>query len=114
MNLKIKNNNYNKTNNMTVKNLLVNISIKFLLVLFSFSLLLFAILTYRAYVVFKPCEHQIKSLSERDRLKLNDAQIKRLQNALSFRTESYTYNSENLNAKNDFVNFIRSGIDYKS
>lgn len=94
---------------MTLKKILFHIAIKFLFITVSFFVLLFFILAYRAYVVYKPCEHNVKPLDENDKIRLDENYLKRLQKAISFPTESLNRDHQNIQAKVEFINFIRSG-----
>lgn len=94
---------------MTLKKLIFQVSIRLLLNLLFFSFLLLAILIYRAYVVFKPCQHNVAQINQADKFTLQDQHVKCLQRAISIRTESFKIGLENIDAKIDFVNFIRTG-----
>ena len=88
----------------------VNLAKKILFITFLILLLLFICLVYRAYVIFKPCEHNINPINESERLKLTNEHIKRLQKAISFPTVSHSIGYENKEEKLDYVNFIRTGL----
>ena len=67
-------------------------------------------MTYRAYVVYQPCQHHVKPIEASQRIKLTSDQISRFQRAITFRTVSFNVGHENKEAKDDFVSFIRKGI----
>ena len=70
---------------------------------------LVGVLIYRAYVIFKPCEHNVKPLADSLRTQLSEKALARLIEGLRFPTVSYSRHEGNLEAKRDFVKFIRSG-----
>jgi len=72
-----------------------NLAKKFLFVTFFIFILLLLILVYRAYIIFKPCQHHINPIDESERLKVTNDQIKRLQKAITFPTVSYSIGYEN-------------------
>ena len=73
-----------------------------------------SICIYRAYIVHQECQHNVKALNDNhERIKLTDSMIKRLQRALQFKTISYSRGKEELEAKLDYVNYIRKGNKIK-
>ena len=88
-----------------------NLAKKFLFVTFFIFILLLLILVYRAFIIFKPCQHHINPIDESERLKVTNDQIKRLQKAITFPTVSYSIGYENKEDKFEFVKYIRTGLN---
>ncbi len=88
-----------------------NLAKNILFVTFFIFILLLLILVYRAYIIFKPCQHHINPIDESERLKVTNDQIKRLQKAITFPTVSYSIGYENKEDKFEFVKYIRTGLN---
>ena len=89
---------------------IISFAKKILLIILFCFLILFLFVIYRAYVVFKPCQHHINPIETNQRIKVSSDQISRLQRAIAIRTVSLSIGYENKEAKIDFVNFIRAGL----
>ena len=76
----------------------------------SVVVILLAVSLYRAYVVFKPCDHKLDPLDESNRFKLTSEQTQRFQDALRIPTVSTAFGVENRTAKFELLKFIRKGI----
>lgn len=79
----------------------------FILTILLLISILFTTLTYRAYIIFKPCQHNLTNLTDHARIKLTPQMLTRLQTALQYPTVSFKKGSENMTAKNEFIQFIR-------
>ena len=79
--------------------------------LFLSVLIFFLILVYYAYVVNKPCKHDLKPIVNSQRIHLDNETIGRLQKGLSFKTVSYGPNDQNISAIKEYVNYVRHEFD---
>lgn len=77
-----------------------------LLVLFA---TLASVCVYRAYVVFTPCGHdKAKQLNgDHQRIRVSNEMLKTVQRGLQYSTVSFKQGEEDLEAKADYVTFIR-------
>ena len=72
-----------------------------------FVAILFLVLIYRAYILNKPCEHKLKPVDEKNRIKISVEQVSRFRKSLTFATVSYKENSQNVTALLEYISFIR-------
>ena len=73
-------------------------------------IVLLAVSLYRAFVVFKPCDHKLTPLDDSNRIKLTTEQTTRFQESLRIPTVSTAFGVENRTAKMEHLKFIRKGI----
>ena len=84
------------------------------------SILIFTIISvllsssiYRAYVLFKPCQHDLKPLDGKNKIKINQDQLERLQNSLKIDTVSYSRYAQNFEGLKNYVEFIKNSNNQK-
>lgn len=83
----------------------VKASLASLLALFA---TLASLCVYRAYVVFTPCGHDAKQLKgDHQRIRVSNEMLKTVQQGLQYSTVSFKQGEEDLEAKADYVSFIR-------
>lgn len=68
---------------------------------------LLSVAIYRAYVIFKPCQHKIPKVEAK--IQLTDEQVERLRSSLQIPTVSVSRDDEDLEAKAKHLQFIRKG-----
>ena len=78
------------------------------LIVIIFNVLLM-VLIYRAYVLFKPCQHDLKPLGNSNKIKLDHKIFKNFLDSLKFQTISYDGQNQNLIEMKKYVEFIRTG-----
>lgn len=80
----------------------------FSLLFVAFMGILLAFAVYNAFVVNKPCQHDVRLIDEADRIKLSTAMIETLKSALRFKTISYLDNQDK-RILLEYVQFVRKG-----
>ena len=80
---------------------------KLIVLIFIVFVIFFSALIYKAYVINQPCKHNLEKINDSNRIKVTDQQIKRLQEALRFKTVSFSHLSQNISAIVDYGTFIR-------
>lgn len=69
---------------------------------------LVSVCVYRAYVVFKPCRHDLKKfIDDHQRIRVSNEMLETVQRGLQYSTVSFKQGEEDLDAKVDYVAFIR-------